>query len=210
MTNREQSTSVEVSPASPVAGRRRFLKAGVSATPALVTLAAQPALGASCFTPSRSLSTNTSIDTRGYDGVCNGTSPGKYMTGKGWPALVRKSTKFHDVFFGTRFMVQYKNDLGVIKTRSLTLLEVLNLNPNKLPDGVIAPVNDDPSQLAFHIIAAYLNVKNLSIPPAVLDVEKIQTIWKEWDLRKYFEPTAGVQWNAGAIVDYLKNSRIAP
>lgn len=204
-------TDQHTSPApTPAAGtphdkrRRRFLGAGVSATPALLTLASQPALGVTCFTPSRSLSKNTSVSQQAKNGECtNAESPGNYMAQTDptaqayhWPANIPPSTKFHPLFSGVnrRF---YKQPDNVI---SLTLVEVLSL---------VGP--PDAEQVAFHLIAAYLNVNGGNgavIPPHILDSARVLQIWNEWDVKGFFEPTAGVKWYAAEIKAYLLSNGI--
>ena len=135
MNERTSSTNSPSQAQAPARGRRRFLGAGVSATPALLTLASHPALAVTCFTPSRSLSRNTSVGQELKNGICNGKSPGNYgaqtdpfdNNGKPnpaytWPKSVPPDTPFHSVFNGTRFYI----DILVIE-------EVVQMTPN--PNG---------------------------------------------------------------------------
>jgi hypothetical protein len=190
--------------------RRRFLRAGATVGPAVLTLASQPALGVTCFTPSRSLSRNTSISQQGKYGECTGAeSPGNYkeqtdpLTGKGkvnpayhWPSAVQPQNPFHSkyggAFPGSRFLVMD----GVVE-RSLSFGEVLNL-----PGGDAR----DPQQVVFHLIGAYLNKlggAGAVIPDNVLMLGDIIGIYSEWDLKDYFEPMAGIKWYAAEIKNYL-------
>lgn len=208
----------------------------MSATPALLTLASQPALGAgvTCFTPSRSLSKNTSVGQELKNGECNGVSPGNYGAktdpnqpggSYNWPdpPEPQPDTPFHDVFSGYRFSITVISSSGSTggkskkprvaapSTRSLTFLEVLRLNPTStfpdLADGVI-PV--DPANIGKHIAAAYLNCVNGFIPTHILTTDQVKAIWTEWDTKTYFEPMAGVKWYEADIVDYLTSNGIAP
>ncbi len=195
---------------APVAGRRRFLGAGAVATPALLTLVSQPALGTTCFSPSRALSQNTSVSQQGNIGNCTGISPGNYKTqtnpcqpSSNWPASPMPTTAFHPFFAGSLFIVGKKTG----GTRSLTLFEVLNL-PSVPVDVTSVPT--DPSKLAFHIIGAYLNVVNGYVPSNVLSTTGVATIWSEWSTVNYYSPVAGVNWYAPDIVAYLSNFAIAP
>ena len=240
MNDRIPPTTSTVGSTPPTAkGRRRFLGAGVSATPALMTLVSQPALGVTCFTPSRSLSKNTSVSQVGKDGECNGRSPGNYgaQTEPGipsytWPAYPKPDTPFHDIFSGDLFTIPVvggtsssskskKPKTNVPSTRSLTFLEVIRLNPTStfedLAPGGTIPV--DPANLGKHIAAAYLNCVNGFIDRRVLDIvlnefnaPLVQNIWKEWDDngRGYYEVMAGVKWYAADIVQYLTSNGIAP
>jgi hypothetical protein len=184
-------------------GRRRFLGAGAAAAPAVLTLVSQPALGTTCFSPSRSLSRNTSVSQQGLYGECrNAESPGNYKAQQTpgaqayhWPAAIPPSTPFHPTFSGTKFTTGSGSSY-----RSMTMGEVLNLSGSA-----------DPEKMAFHLIGAYLNVNGGNgavIPSNVITAGEITTIWHEWSTRGYFEPTAGVQWNATAIKYYLVSNGI--
>jgi hypothetical protein len=202
----DHDTSSAPTPAAsarPDQRRRRFLGAGVSATPALLTLASSPALGVTCFSPSRSLSRNTSVSQQGQYGECtNAESPGNYSAQQDplqgayhWPAAIPPTTPFHPLFSGVnrRF---YQAD----NTTSLTLGQVLMLGPDR-----------DTQKVAFHLIGAYLNVNGGNgaiIPPQVLTSAAVLEIWNEWDVKGYYEPMAGIQWGAEQIKDYLVNNGI--
>lgn len=193
--------------------RRRFLGAGASITPAVLTLASQPALGITCFTPSRSLSRNTSLSQTGQFGECtNAESPGNYSqqfipggNGKGkgqgsyhWP--IDPGTPFHPTFARTaRFSFDVPSGNT---TRSLTMLEVLNL-----PYGTLS----DSQQVAFHIVAAYLNKlggNGAMIPDNVMTVQALQQIWLEWGTNGRYEVMAGIYWGADEIKGYLISNGI--
>ncbi len=192
--------------AMPDRRRRRFLGAGASVTPAILTLASQPALGVTCFTPSRSLSRNTSVSQTGQYGECTGAeSPGNYKaqqdstaTAYHWPASVPPSTLFHDLFFqGTRVGTVFLKPVSAGHI-SMSLGEVLN-----------STGNEDPGKVAFHIIGAYLNVNGGNgavIPPQVATSATIQQIWREYASSGFYEPVAGVKWYSTEIVDYLKSN----
>jgi hypothetical protein len=169
-----------------------------------MTIVSQPVLGATCFTPSRSLSRNTSISQNGNYGTCTGQSPGTYMAQSdpnnqhggsySWP--IPPSTPFHPTFSGRHFYITYQSN-GQTVTRSLTMLEVLN-NTNNL----------DSQQVAFHLIAAYLNCLNNWVSPLALTTAGVQAIWTEWDTQGYYEPMAGVRWYAAEIKNYLISNGI--
>jgi hypothetical protein len=40
-----------------------------------------------------------------------------------------------------------------------------------------------------------------------LTVERVQSMFSEWQATGYFSPTAGVKWSAAQIVDYLKRTQ---
>lgn len=213
-SQRPEQPSAEPQPSR---SRRRFLGAGAVVPPTLLTLASQPALGVTCFTPSRSLSRNTSVSQQGKNGECTGAeSPGNYKAQQNagdqayhWPTSFPPSTPFHTVFSGSRYKVN-----GV----SLTLGQVLQLSPSTTPA--------DPGKVAFHLIGAFLNVNGGNgavIPPHIIDSTVIKAIWTEWDTKGYYEPMAGVRWYAdytqvgatitvaapfGGITGYLKSNGI--
>lgn len=184
--------------------RRRFLGAGAASTPFLLTLVSQPALGVTCFTPSRSLSKNTSISQEGHYGECSGAeSPGNYKAQqdptKGayhWPASVPPSTPMHPLFHmgnneGVTKFTKTQNNQIVSKT----LGEALNVNAG--------------GQVHFHIIGAYLNKmggNGAIIPDNVMTAQDIRDMWQEYATKGFFEPMAGIKWLEAEIVDYLKSN----
>jgi len=187
-------------------GRRRFLGAGAAATPFVLTLVSQPALGATCFTPSRSLSRNTSVSQQGQYGECfNAESPGNYKAqqepGKGayhWPAAVPPNTPMHPLFYqgGEYLKTQFIKQVNG-RWESMTLGEALQVNA--------------AGQVHFHVIGAYLNKmggNGAEIPDSVLTAQDILRIWQEYATKGYYEPMAGIQWYAENIVDYLKTNGI--
>jgi hypothetical protein len=209
-----------------VEGRRRVLKAAV---PAILSIASQSALGAGmCLTPSRSVSRNTSLSQQDQIGTCNGVSPGNYKAQtqsdkkKGqssnpaynWP--IPTCTAFYSVFaygpwIASNVRTKYCKT-GVLPagctamagpagfgTRSMTMLEVLNLQGY-----------DDPNQVAFHVIGAYLNILNGFISDKALTVATLKGMWQEYAQKGYYEPAANVRWYGAAIVRYLSSNYIAP
>lgn len=186
-------------------GRRRFLGAGAAA-PFLLTLVSQPALGVTCFTPSRALSRNTSVSQQGKYGECfNARSPANYKAqqqvmsmGGIWPDAVPPSASMDSKFspVPTQFMKQV-NENGTLVSKSMTLGEAFQ-----------APGAD---QAHLYLIAAYLNKMgggNALIPETVLSVQGILAMWNEYTLRGYYEPMGGIQWGSGDIVNYLQTNGI--
>jgi hypothetical protein len=188
-------------------GRRRFLGASSAAVPVILTMVSQPALGVTCFTPSRALSKNTSVSQIGKDGECFGESPGNYGAqtnpfknngdpnpAYNWP--IPTSTPFHPTFYmglvnnQTRFL----NSQGA----SQSMLDVLT----------ISGPGTDPSNVAKHLIAAYLNIKNGWVSPKALTESRCLEIWSEYAQKGYFTPAAGVTWTGAQIVVYLKENGI--
>jgi hypothetical protein len=186
--------------------RRRFLGAGVSAAPLVLTMVSQPALGATCFTPSRSLSRNTSVSQNGYYGECTGAeSPGNYKAQQTpgtsayhWPASVKPTDPFHPTFKmgtvqGVSKFTKYVNGQWVSKSFG----EALNIEAS--------------GQVHFHLIGAYLNKlggNGAVIPDVAITVEGLLNIWSEYITKGYYEPTAGVRWDAEDIKTYLVSNGI--
>lgn len=216
MADQKNPERTELTVSDHDAKRRRFLRAGAAASPAVLSLASQPALGVNCFTPSRSLSRNTSVSQQGKYGEClRAESPGNYKAQQDpnagayhWPASVPPSTLFHSVFTaqgsrtGTIFIKPNPSGVGHI---SMTMGEVLDLTGNA-----------DPGKVAFHLIGAYLNAKggngaviNLgTLGPGETVESIIIGVWSEWVSKGYYEPMAGMQWGSEQIVNYLKTNGI--
>lgn len=205
MTNPHQD--LQPSPAKPGTNggrRRRFLGAGVSAAPLILTMVSQPALGATCFTPSRSLSRNTSVSQNGFFGECtNAQSPGNYSAqqdpSKGsynWP--ISPSTDFHPTFKegSVDGVSSFRKTVGATRV-IMTFGEAIRVNA--------------PGQVHFHLIAAYLNKlggNGAVIPDNVIKVEEILNIWSEYVTKGYFEPMATVKWYGEDIKTYLISNGI--
>ncbi len=186
--------------------RRRFLGAGVAAAPFLMTMVSQPALGVQCFTPSRSLSRNTSLSQTGKFGDCSGAqSPGNYAAQQSssspsysWPAAVPPTTLMHPLFYqgGTPGVTEF---IKLVKGKwvSMTLGEAINVNA--------------PGQVHFYLIAAYLNKMGghgAIIPDTVITAAGILNIWQSYAMKGYYEPIAGVKWYADDIKNYLQSNGI--
>lgn len=211
-------------------GRRRFLGAGTSAAPALITLVSTPALGVTCFTPSRNLSQNTSLSQQAYIGQCTGATVTSYRAGTGWP--VPTSTAFHPLFAGDNFYV--KATTNGSQARSCTLLEVMQLDmttlappagtvwctstgqaratPKPLAAGSTTP--EATTTVAKHVIAAYLNCTRLLVPANVLQAAgthpSCTLMWSDFKADGTYEVMASVLWGPTQIVDYLISNGIAP
>lgn len=183
------------------AARRRFTRAGAAASGVLLTLHSQPGMAAAvCATPSGFLSAQVSA--RNPDAsTCSGRSPGVWLQslqprghGKNnpghvdWP--VSPDTLFRSVFTTNLAM---SSKLGSDKA---TLEYVLANNDPSF----------DPNNLGSHLVAAYLNV--LSGRSTFQTVPMLTNIWN--NLRDYgvFHPTAGVDWYAKDVVDYLSSTML--
>ena len=184
----------------PDRNRRRLLQGGLGAAP-LLTLVSRPVLGrgggaGNCHAPSAFVSMPTSEP--GKTEFCSGRTPGYWkqtqhfrswvppyypttMTGLGG----HEATRFNSVFTPSPY------------PPATTLLEVLDMG------------GGPPNDVGRHIVAALLNAARGWTP--VLTVPAVQGIWREYMSRGgagagYFEPTAGVKWYHGEIVDYLTST----
>lgn len=176
--------------------RRRFLKAGVAASPVAFAIATRPARATDhlCRQPSAFGSMHASGPGKQY-ASCTGRTPGYWKQEQhfsAWPAPycpvtrtglgATAATLFHQAgFHGSQFT-------------GMTLLDVLGENGNS--GGYTA--------LARHIVAALLNAASGKTP--VLSVIAVLTIWNDFVATGRYEPTAGVYWDADKIVAYLKST----
>ncbi len=162
--------------------RRRFGKSGLAASGMLITLASRPVLGAEvCKSPSGFLSGN--LSTHGAPPICEGRSPGYWKTRTSWPIANRTTCLFSSVFTcapGSPYS-------------SVTMLDLLSHQ------------DFDSNNLGMHLVATYLNAMEGLTP--FLAVERIVSMFTEWQATGYFSPTAGVTWNAAQIVDYLQQTQ---
>jgi len=162
-------------------GRRRLLRGGLGAAPIIATLASSPVSAGLCTTGSAYGSlhpsgTRTSL-------TCSGRSPATWMqTAPGqWP-----------IGGNTLFSACLSPALadGTMKIKAV-------IDPSKGYDAV-----------ACHCLAALLNASTSPplTPPSILSTAYVKAVWSSYASKGYFEPTAGIQWNGGQIVDWIKTT----
>lgn len=185
-------------------GRRRFLGAGSAVTPVILTMLSQPALGTTCFTPSRALSRNTSVSQEPFIGDCMGAqSPGNYKAqldpisknggSYSWP--IPPTTAFHPTFaMGT--------------TSATKFVKLVNNNEVSMSMAEVLNSSADSQQVAFHLIAAYLNCLNNWVDPKAMTAAGVTKIWGEYVTKGFYEPMGGVRWYATEIKSYLISNNI--
>lgn len=182
--------------------RRYWLRAGAAAPTVLLSLASRPVFGGTCSSASAFGSLDGSATVR-TAGICSGLTPEQWASGYGgpsasatsgtpWPApfvartgvgpAAARATQFHSPATG------FSGDSFAPKT----LLEVLEMPGGGMRD------------LAKHVAAALLNARAGRTP--VLDETRVRQIWNDYVARRYFEPTAGVQWDIPQIVAYLRST----
>ena len=192
--------------------RRRLTKSGFAISGVILTLASRPVLGdLVCQSPSGLLSGNVSA--HGTPQTCTGLSagywgthaenwPSPYVAGTSVPSPGKSSAKVSDWSGGSIFSDVFNcNGYGSIYIQPQTI----GVNTRYTMMQVIwLGGGGDPHQLGAHIVSALLNARSGRTP--VLTEAQVKNIFNEWNLRGYFEPTAGVKWYAADIVDYLKTT----
>lgn len=165
------------------AARRRFTRAGVTASGVLLTLHSQPGMAVEvCTTPSGYLSGGLQ-SFRGPKPVCAGRSPGYWKT-HSWPPGTNKTLLFTKVF---------ACNASTGRTYGMAT-----------QGAMLEPKPWDSYGIGRHLIACYLNVKaGLS---TFQTVPMLQKIWSEYQSKGYYTPTAGVRWDGAKIVEYLQGT----
>ena len=161
------------------AARRRFARAGLGVTGALVTISSKAGMAADiCTAPSGSMSGGLQSQKPGTVLACDGRSPGYWKTHDGWPC--NKVLKFGAVFAcaaGSPY------------------------NECSLED-ILDPKQWDKNGIGRHLAATYLDI--LSGKISFLSVPKIQDMWDDLNGPGYFQPTTGVKWYVDDVVEYLQ------
>jgi hypothetical protein len=168
----------------PSADRRRWLKAGLSTAPVLMTVASRPVLAQTCVPPSAHMSLGASAP--GTDQECSGFGPDTWAGSRSWPGNFTPHSRFNDHF---------GRDL-IGNPKFSDVLDYKN----------IANVSDTVHTVARYVTAALLNHASGKVPETVLRPMTIQYIWNEFTEQQSFAPTRGVSWSAAEIVDYLKST----
>jgi hypothetical protein len=189
-------------PPSPANERRRSLiKGGLGAAPVIMTLASRSAFAWHCKSPSGFVSGNTSHPTVADEGTY---SPQSWAGITNWPAPFGKTGGNWPAFYGTAFD-GYKFLAGIInyqtnKKQAVTVHDVM-LN------GITA--GGGPNALGAYILAALLNLKRGTVPAVCLTEDMLFKMFNDCATRGYYLPMSAnpkVQWNAQAVIDYLKNN----
>ena len=196
----------------PSADRRRWLKAGLSAPPILMTVASRPVLAKACVPPSAYVSLGASAP--GMYEECLGFGPQAWLKENQWPGTYnRGSTRFNECFQShIQVDVAYNGNGSVFTSNPFAEISASNNGP-KLSEILgyepIAGValTDDQRNVARYVTAALLNYASTKVPGSVLGAMTIQHIWTEFGQTGSFVPTRGASpWSAAEIVDYLKST----
>jgi hypothetical protein len=169
--------------------RRRLAKAGIGALGVLSTLESRAGMSPMiCKSPSGALSGGLSSH-YGPAPVCQGLSPGYWKNHTdAWPIPL-------DTMFANVFYVGGDKGSCTVETKDKSYLCSTMLN-------LLSPQDFDQYNLAMHAVATYLNIKSGKI--SFLSVETLLGMWYEVQTKGYYNPTAGVQWSAEQVKNYLQ------
>lgn len=198
--------------------RRRLLRGGLAAAPALLTLVNRPVMAAPCFAGSVSLSANLS---RGNKPIqCLGFEPQTWVASlELWPApmavpgestnLGSQTTAEADASTadkkgkGESPSTLSDSEATAEQTRrpkqaGTTFNSVFGkqggYGNSTLLEVLKLNSNSGRDGLARHLVAAYLNALKGYTPAVILDVVTTKSIWTSFVARGYYEPTAGIRW----------------
>lgn len=218
MTPQDRTDSPEFpqSPAKAHDSRRRLLRGGLAAAPALLTLVNGSVMAQACSTASAFGSAGSRVSRAKVK--CTGASPGTWSSesaAKDWPApmAVPDTTKTLDAPVASATEAQIDRVAapstlkdGGVTTASTTTVKVAGTTfdsvfgrqggygTKTLTEVLRLNSNSGRDGLARHLVAAYLNALKGLTPREVLDVPTIKSIWTSFVARGYFEPTAGIRW----------------
>lgn len=162
------------------AARRRFARAGLGVSGALVTITSRATMTCDiCRAPSGSLSGSLQ-SYKGPAPVCEGRSPGYWKTHTTWPC--NKTITFGSIFTCSRYSKYYACSI----------------------DTILDPQQWDKEGIGRHIVATYLNVRSGKI--SFLTIANLQNIWNELRNKGYYAPAAGVKWYPADVVKYFQGT----
>lgn len=169
--------------------RRRFLKAGLGAGSAILTLQSRPVLGGQCVVTS-SLTSLTHASHAAAAQLCSGKTPDSWAAAKTWPLPYISSHA------GSQSPTDY---IG-----NITLLKGSRFSDKKMMDVVKFKDDGGMQSLGRYTCAALLNAR-MGLTP-VLNENGVRTMWNDYVLRGYYEPTAGIRWGAPQIIAYIQST----
>lgn len=207
--------------------RRRFTRAGLAVSGAILTLKSAPVLAGkpsgtptgityhACESPSGFTSANVSAPGQtppqcgglspggwaewptywptGYlPGTCKQYSNGQYPNCLDWDP--KTGTSFH-ASTGRNLPIGFPGFSGS-KFGDASMMAVIANQFQSL----------DSQELGRHCAASVLNVAKGLVPTTVLTIPVILDMWTATANGGYYEPTAGVHWYAGDVVNYLKTT----
>jgi hypothetical protein len=174
--------------------RRRLTGAGLGVS-AIFTLASRPVLAGQCMSPSAACSGNLS---QHGPVICNGRTPAQYVAASnsnnldnGYPG---GNVTFHTPTTGVDgvFVSGSRANWGAFR-----LKQVMQAVDNDNTGGM-------PNPISKEFAAALLNIRGGLVPAGVLTETNLICMWNEWMDDGSYSPQAGVNWEAPAIVNYLR------
>lgn len=195
--------------------RRRFTRAGVGASAVILTLTSRSVLAqTACKSPSGFASANLSQHNTDSLVPCEGISAAKWVDpNRKWP--ISRDTRFVDIFGSSSLLFRTgaaqkfydafpsradKKDVPPGQAAKSTSLDEASLF-DALNGGETPPV-------VKYIIAAFLNFRDgLNAYPT--DLQAI-AIFKEWQTKGFYTPSAGIQWSEDDIMNYLGSTQGLP
>jgi len=108
---------------------------------------------------------------------------------------------------GTCLLID-KNNLA--KTKTIDFVDVFKSGYQPKVSLLEALKFSDAStakdKLAKHVVAALLNVRKQLTPTVVMTETTVRNLWDACNGIGYYEPTAGIKWDAGTCVAWLKST----
>lgn len=185
-------------------GRRTFVTRSGLIVPAILVAKSRSSLAGQCLSPSASASINLlhSREDRSRPN-CAGLSPGGWKN-RSSDDYTFLATAFNSVFSpGFVGEVSIKitgtnknkldNDKVTLQGEQLTMQQVMQLEGS----------SSDPMQFAAHMAAAWCNFSAGSVPPEVLNLDDLQTMWSEINRFGSYSPTQNVTWDVERVKEYL-------
>ncbi|HLX30550.1 MAG TPA: hypothetical protein VKV24_18890 [Casimicrobiaceae bacterium] len=173
--------------------RRKLLRAGLSAAPVVMTVASKPVLGSTICAAASAMGSAGSATARTAS-VCNGLTPSQWKTyAAEWPLPYCATNASRTGSTATRYHCPTTGFSGHI-FGDHTMLEVIDIG-----QGGIGTMS-----LGGWMVAALLNACCGRTP--VLNETGVRTMWNDVVNNGYYEPTAGVKWQAPEIIAYLKTT----
>ena len=183
------------------AARRRFSRAGAAASGVLLTLYSQPGMAQIvCATPSGAASAMASVRNPDTE-TCSGRSPGIWLQALTPRGNSGNSGKSGNTPGHVDWPVSPDKLFGEWFTTSLPIGKA------KLKD-VLANGDPafDPENLGMHLVAAMLNV--LSGRSPFQNENMLIDMWNRLRDDHVYHPSAGIDWSAYDVVQYLRSTMI--
>lgn len=201
-TDREDQTEVtagsRVSQETTVERRRRLLKAGLSATPILMSLSSRSVFAGKSTRPSGFCSMKVGTSSPGNKSCyVSGKTPSTWCsqaesTYHGWPSgCYPKTVKYYGSYVCTA--TKCKDLFGSLRLSDKTCYDVMR--------GAVGSADDFDKWC----IAARLNAR-AGLTSGVCEESDVQAMWTECNSKGYYEPMAGQKWSKADCIAYLKST----